>query len=93
MEDIKYDAALTSLQDRIKEADPRAIILSGGPNSVHIPGAPQVPEGFFEYCKQNSIPVLGICYGLHLIVQVTELKQLLHSSLIAAIESTAHFWV
>jgi len=58
------------LQDRIKEAAPRAIILSGGPNSVHIPGAPQVPAGFFEYCAAEKIPVLGICYGLHLIVQV-----------------------
>ena len=58
------------MQDRIKEAQPRAIILSGGPNSVHIPGAPQVPPGFFEYCAEQSIPVLGICYGLHLIVQV-----------------------
>lgn len=25
---------------------------------------PQVPDGFFEYCKENSIPVLGICYGM-----------------------------
>ncbi len=26
--------------------------------------AVQVPEGFFDYCKENSIPVLGICYGM-----------------------------
>lgn len=56
-------------QDRIKEANPRAIILSGGPNSVHIEGAPRVPAGFFEYCQSNQIPVLGICYGMQLMVQ------------------------
>jgi GMP synthase-like glutamine amidotransferase len=57
-------------QERIKTAAPKAIILSGGPNSVHVEGAPNVPEGFFEYCEELSIPVLGICYGMQLIVQV-----------------------
>eukprot|EP00889_Picochlorum_renovo_P006871 jgi/Picre1/33901/NNA_001380.t1 len=54
--------------DRIKEAQPKAIILSGGPNSVHVEGAPRLPDGFFEYCDEHSIPVLGICYGMQLIV-------------------------
>lgn len=45
------------------------VILSGGPNSVHVEGAPSVPEGFFDYCTANNIPVLGICYGMQLIVQ------------------------
>ena len=45
------------------------MILSGGPNSVHVEGAPSVPEGFFDYCTANNIPVLGICYGMQLIVQ------------------------
>lgn len=56
------------VQDRIKEAQPKAIILSGGPNSVHVEGAPRLPDGFFEYCDEHSIPVLGICYGMQLIV-------------------------
>lgn len=43
---------------------PKTVILSGGPNSVHVEGAPRVPEGFFEYCQENEIPVLGICYGM-----------------------------
>lgn len=55
--------------DRIKDANPRAIILSGGPNSVHIEGAPRVPAGFFDYCQSKHIPVLGICYGMQLMVQ------------------------
>ena len=46
------------------------IILSGGPNSVHVEGAPSVPETFFDHCQTNSIPVLGICYGMQLIVQL-----------------------
>ena len=45
------------------------VILSGGPNSVHVEGAPTVPEGFFDHCAAQSIPVLGICYGMQLIVQ------------------------
>jgi GMP synthase (glutamine-hydrolysing) len=44
------------------------IILSGGPNSVHVEGAPRLPDGFFEYCAERAIPVLGICYGMQLIV-------------------------
>ena len=46
------------------------IILSGGPNSVHVEGAPSVPDNFFDHCQENSIPVLGICYGMQLIVQL-----------------------
>jgi GMP synthase (glutamine-hydrolysing) len=38
---------------------PRAIILSGGPASVHETGTPQVPPALFT----AGVPVLGICYG------------------------------
>lgn len=54
---------------RIESHAPRVIVLSGGPNSVHVDDAPSVPEGFFEYCARESIPVLGICYGMQLLVQ------------------------
>jgi GMP synthase (glutamine-hydrolysing) len=58
------------LQDRIKSVNPKVIILSGGPNSVHVEGSPRVPDDFFRYCQEQNIPVLGICYGMQLIVQV-----------------------
>lgn len=35
---------------------------------MHVEGAPRLPEEFFDYCSANAIPVLGICYGMQLIV-------------------------
>lgn len=56
--------------DRIKGAKPKVVILSGGPNSVHVEGSPRVPDGFFEYCAENKIPVMGICYGMQMLVHL-----------------------
>ena len=44
----------------IKKRNPSGIILSGGPASVYIAGAPLPDPGIF----QLGIPVLGICYGM-----------------------------
>ncbi|KAJ7292396.1 hypothetical protein O6H91_Y280300 [Diphasiastrum complanatum] len=62
-------AAGSSLSS-IQALRPAVIILSGGPHSVHEDGAPTLPEGFFQYTQDNGIYVLGICYGLQLIVKV-----------------------
>jgi GMP synthase (glutamine-hydrolysing) len=45
---------------RVQALNPKGFILSGGPNSVYEPGAPQVPA----YVLKSSLPVLGICYGM-----------------------------
>ncbi|MCP3935259.1 MAG: glutamine-hydrolyzing GMP synthase [Actinomycetia bacterium] len=49
----------------IAEMSPAGIILSGGPKSVHVEGAPTVDPAIFEL----GIPVLGICYGAQLVAQ------------------------
>jgi GMP synthase (glutamine-hydrolysing) len=46
----------------IAALQPSGIVLSGGPKSVHSPGAPSVDPKLFEL----GVPVLGICYGLQL---------------------------
>ena len=49
--------------DKIKEFDPKGIILSGGPSSVYGKDAPIIGKEVLEL----GIPVLGICYGMQLI--------------------------
>jgi GMP synthase (glutamine-hydrolysing) len=48
----------------IKALKPEGIILSGGPASIYSKRAPRVDEGILNL----GIPVLGICYGLHYMV-------------------------
>ena len=50
--------------EQLRARDPRAIILSGGPSSLYDEGAPQLDPAVLEL----GVPVLGICYGLYLIV-------------------------
>jgi len=49
--------------DQIKNRDPSAIILSGGPSSVFAEEAPSFDKKIFDI----GIPILGICYGLQLL--------------------------
>ncbi|MEE8341150.1 MAG: glutamine-hydrolyzing GMP synthase [Candidatus Neomarinimicrobiota bacterium] len=51
--------------DTIRELNPKAIIISGGPSSVYSKSAPKYDVSIFKL----DIPILGICYGLHLLVQ------------------------
>jgi GMP synthase (glutamine-hydrolysing) len=44
---------------------PRALILSGGPASVYVENAPSIDTKLFEL----GVPVLGICYGMHLMAR------------------------
>ena len=47
-------------ESEIREFEPKAIILSGGPESVTGDATPRAPGVVFEM----GIPLLGICYGM-----------------------------
>ena len=46
--------------EAIRAFNPKAVVLSGGPESVTGNDTPRVPELVFEL----GVPVLGICYGM-----------------------------
>ena len=52
---VPYDKA----EAHIAAKPPKAVILSGGPESVHESGSPRAPKAVFDM----GVPVLGICYG------------------------------
>lgn len=49
--------------DQLKEKNPRAIILSGGPASVGKKAAPMLNQLLLDW----QIPILGICYGMQIL--------------------------
>ena len=51
---------------QVMARQPVGLILSGGPNSVYGTGAPTLPD----YVTRIDVPVLGICYGMHLLAHV-----------------------
>ncbi len=51
--------------DELKAFNAKAVILSGGPSSVHVEDAPQVTAAVWDL----GVPILGICYGMQLMCQ------------------------
>ncbi len=52
--------------EKIREMNPKGIILTGGPNSCYEEGAPTYAKELFEM----DIPVLGLCYGAQLMQHI-----------------------
>ena len=51
--------------EQLRKLNPKGIILSGGPNSVYDNGAPHCNPEIWDL----GIPILGVCYGMQLMVQ------------------------
>lgn len=51
--------------EQLKQLNPKGLILSGGPNSVYDNGAPHCDPAIWDL----GIPVLGVCYGMQLMVE------------------------
>lgn len=88
----------TSLEDVV------GVILSGGPNSVTVEGAPDLPNWF----QKVKVPVMGICYGMQLLVKNfggkvdkteaaeygrTEIRTLKHSSIFENVPRNFNVWM
>lgn len=59
-----------NFSDYIFKEKPAGIIFSGGPSSVYEKNAPTIDKKIFDL----NIPILGICYGLHLIAYLLKGK-------------------
>ncbi len=51
--------------DEVVARKPAAIVLSGGPKSVHVEGAPTLDPAIFDL----GVPIFGMCYGAQVIAQ------------------------
>ncbi|MGD1875133.1 MAG: glutamine-hydrolyzing GMP synthase [Mastigocoleus sp.] len=51
--------------EKLRQLNPKGIILSGGPNSVYDEAAPKCDPEIWNL----GIPILGVCYGMQLMVK------------------------
>ncbi len=55
----------TVTEATIQEMAPKAVILSGGPDSVTREGSPRAPQALFDM----GLPIFGICYGQQVMME------------------------
>jgi GMP synthase (glutamine-hydrolysing) len=97
---LPFDAS----EEEIRAENPVGIILSGGPSSVYEEGAP----GLNQAALKLEVPILGICYGMHLLgrelgaaIETTSLREYglasveceSNSPLFAGLESGQSVWM
>ena len=90
--------------DEVSKLDPKGIVLSGGPASVYEDHSPNCDPRIFAI----GVPILGICYGLQLMVQMlggkvkatnrrefgkTELRVADRSDLLRNLNPTTNVWM
>jgi GMP synthase (glutamine-hydrolysing) len=90
--------------ERVNAHEPRGYILSGGPNSIYEPDAPQLP---MHLLALNS-PILGVCYGMQALTHAlggvvapsqsreygaAEITQTQESLLFAGLPDTLDVWM
>jgi GMP synthase (glutamine-hydrolysing) len=90
--------------ERVNAHEPRGYILSGGPNSIYEPDAPQMPAHLLSI----DAPILGVCYGMQALTHAlggvvapsqsreygaAEIRQTMESLLFAGLPDTLDVWM
>ncbi|MCW4004293.1 MAG: glutamine-hydrolyzing GMP synthase [Candidatus Bathyarchaeota archaeon] len=67
---VPHDISPQEIEALKEKFNVKGLILSGGPASVYEPNAPKLNPRILEV----NLPILGLCYGLQLIAQLTNGK-------------------
>ena len=67
---VPHDIKIEEIKSLGKKFNIKGLILSGGPSSVYDNNAPKMDNRLLK----TDLPILGLCYGLQLIAQITQGK-------------------